>query len=158
MTLDLEEALKLREVVQRSGIVLVLTHNYTGYPMVKEARELVRTGGLGKILKVVAEYPQGWLLNSIDQERQKQASWRTDPERAGASSCIGDIGTHAENLARYITRLEIDELWTFPPSSKDGASRTMETCLCECLSRGGTGHRGGSDRSANSGRIGFSHR
>ena len=110
VTLDLEEALKLREVVQRSGKVFVLMHNYTGYPMVKEARELVRTGGLGKILKVVAEYPQGWLLNPIDQEGQKQASWRTDPERAGASSCIGDIGTHAENLARYITRLEIDEL------------------------------------------------
>ena len=110
VTLNLEEALKLREVVRRSGKVFVLTHNYTGYPMVKEARELVRTGGLGKILKVVAEYPQGWLLNPIDQEGQKQASWRTDPERAGASSCIGDIGTHAENLARYITRLEIDEL------------------------------------------------
>ena len=110
VTLDLEEALKLREVVRRSGKVFVLTHNYTGYPMVKEARELVRTGGLGKILKVVAEYPQGWLLNPIDQEGQKQASWRTDPERAGASGCIGDIGTHAENLARYITGLEIDEL------------------------------------------------
>lgn len=110
VTLDLEEALKLREVVRRSGKVFVLTHNYTGYPMVKEARELVRTGGLGKILKVVAEYPQGWLLDPIDQEGQKQASWRTDPERAGASGCIGDIGTHAENLARYITGLEIDEL------------------------------------------------
>ena len=110
MTLNLEEALKLREVVRKSGKVFALTHNYTGYPMVKEAREMVRAGELGKILKIVAEYPQGWLLNPIDQEGQKQASWRTDPERAGASGCIGDIGTHAENLARYISGLEIDEL------------------------------------------------
>lgn len=110
MTLNLEEAVKLREIVRKSGKVFALTHNYTGYPMVKEARAMVRAGELGKILKVVAEYPQGWLLNPIDQEGQKQASWRTDPERAGASGCIGDIGTHAENLARYITGLQIDEL------------------------------------------------
>jgi predicted dehydrogenase len=110
MTLNLDEALELREVVRKSGKVFALTHNYTGYPMVKEARELVNSGEIGKILKIVAEYPQGWLLNPIDQEGQKQASWRTDPERAGASGCIGDIGTHAENLARYITGLEIDEL------------------------------------------------
>src|SRR5690242_8075864 len=71
---------------------------------------MVRTGQLGRILKVVAEYPQDWLLNPIDLEGQKQASWRTDPRRAGASSCIGDIGTHAENLGRYITGLEIEEL------------------------------------------------
>jgi predicted dehydrogenase len=110
MTLNLEEAVKLREIVRKSGKVFALTHNYTGYPMVKEARAMVRAGELGKILKVVAEYPQGWLLNPIDQEGQKQASWRTDPERAGASGCIGDIGTHAENLARYIIGLQIDEL------------------------------------------------
>jgi predicted dehydrogenase len=110
MTLNLDEALELREVVRKSGKVFALTHNYTGYPMVKEARELVNSGEIGKILKIVSEYPQGWLLNPIDQEGQKQASWRTDPERAGASGCIGDIGTHAENLARYITGLEIDEL------------------------------------------------
>src|SRR6202008_3276186 len=78
--------------------------------MVKEARELVRKGELGTLLKVVVEYPQGWLINPIDAEGHKQATWRTDPEQAGASSCVGDIGTHAENLARYITGLEIDEL------------------------------------------------
>jgi predicted dehydrogenase len=110
MTLNLEEAVKLRDVVRKSGKVFALTHNYTGYPMVKEARELVRAGELGEILKIVTEYPQGWLLNPIDLEGQKQASWRTDPERAGASGCIGDIGTHAENLARYISGLEIEEL------------------------------------------------
>src|ERR1700757_4708459 len=111
MTFNLEEALQLRDLVKKSGKVFALTHNYTGYPMVKEARELVRKGHLGKILKVVAEYPQGWLIQPIDAEGQKQAAWRTDPSRTGASSCIGDIGTHAENLGRYINGLEIDELW-----------------------------------------------
>ncbi|MBV8215863.1 MAG: Gfo/Idh/MocA family oxidoreductase [Verrucomicrobia bacterium] len=110
MTFDLVEAKALREIVKSSGKVFALTHNYTGYPMVKEARELVRNGDLGKILKVVAEYPQGWLIQPIDAEGQKQAAWRTDPSRTGASSCIGDIGTHAENLGRYITGLEIEEL------------------------------------------------
>jgi predicted dehydrogenase len=110
MTFDLAEAKALREVVNSTGKVFALTHNYTGYPMVKEARELVRNGDLGKVLKVVAEYPQGWLIQPIDAEGQKQAAWRTDPSRTGASSCIGDIGTHAENLGRYITGLQIDEL------------------------------------------------
>jgi predicted dehydrogenase len=110
MTFDLEEALALRDIVKRTGKVFVLTHNYTGYPMVKEARELVRRGALGSILKVVVEYPQGWLLRPIDAEGQKQAAWRTDPEQAGASACVADIGTHAENLGRYITGLTIEEL------------------------------------------------
>ena len=110
MTFDLAEAKELRDLVKSTGKVFALTHNYTGYPMVKEAREIVRQGELGKILKVVAEYPQGWLIQPIDAEGQKQAAWRTDPSRTGASSCIGDIGTHAENLGRYITGLEIDEL------------------------------------------------
>jgi predicted dehydrogenase len=110
MTYDLAEAKALRDLVKSTGKVFALTHNYTGYPMVKEARELVRNGDLGKILKVVAEYPQGWLIQPIDAEGQKQAAWRTDPSKTGASSCMGDIGTHAENLGRYITGLEIDEL------------------------------------------------
>jgi predicted dehydrogenase len=110
MTLTVKEAKALREVVRKSKKVFALTHNYTGYPMVKEARELVRTGQLGKILKVVAEYPQGWLLDKIEADGQKQAAWRSDPKKAGASCCVGDIGTHAENLGRYITGLKIDEL------------------------------------------------
>jgi predicted dehydrogenase len=110
MTLTVKEAKQLREVVRKSGKVFALTHNYTGYPMVKEARELVRTGKLGKILKIVAEYPQGWLLDKIEDTGQKQAAWRADPKKAGASCCVGDIGTHAENLGRYITGLHIDEL------------------------------------------------
>ncbi len=110
MTLTLKEARALRDTVRKSGKVFALTHNYTGYPMVKEARELVRTGRLGRILKVVAEYPQGWLLDRIEAEGQKQAAWRADPKKAGASCCVGDIGTHAENLGRYITGLHIEEL------------------------------------------------
>lgn len=110
MTLTVKEAKALRDTVRKSGKVFALTHNYTGYPMVKEARELVRSGKLGKILKVVAEYPQGWLLDKIEATGQKQAAWRADPKQAGASCCVGDIGTHAENLGRYITGLRIDEL------------------------------------------------
>jgi predicted dehydrogenase len=110
MTLTLKEAKALRNTVRKTEKVFALTHNYTGYPMVKEARELVRTGKLGKILKIVAEYPQGWLLDRIEADGQKQAAWRADPKKAGASCCVGDIGTHAENLGRYITGLKIDEL------------------------------------------------
>ena len=122
MTLTLKEARTLRETVRKSGRVFALTHNYTGYPMVKEARELVRSGRLGKILKVIAEYPQGWLLDRIETTGHKQAAWRADPKKAGASCCVGDIGTHAENLGRYITGLRIEELCaeftTFVPGRK----------------------------------------
>jgi predicted dehydrogenase len=110
LSFNLEEALDLEKVVQRTGKIFALTHNYTGYPMVKEAREFVRKGDLGNLLKVVVEYPQGWLINLIEEAGNKGAAWRTDPEQAGASSCVGDIGTHAENLTRFITGLEIDEL------------------------------------------------
>lgn len=110
MTFDLAQAKKLRTIVKKSDKVFALTHNYTGYPMVKEARDMVSKGKLGKILKVVAEYPQGWLLSALEKEEQKQAAWRTNPKKAGASCCIGDIGTHAENLARYITGLKITEM------------------------------------------------
>jgi predicted dehydrogenase len=105
-----DEAEDLCRRVSASGRVFVLTHNYTGYPMVKEARALVRDGRLGAIRKVVAEYPQGWLSLPLEAEGQKQASWRTDPSRGGAGLALGDIGTHAENLARYVTGLEIEEL------------------------------------------------
>jgi predicted dehydrogenase len=110
LAFNLDEARALRDVVRKSGKVFALTHNYTGYPMVKEARELVRSGELGDILKVVAEYPQGWLIKPIEAEGHKGAAWRTDPQQAGAAGCMGDIGTHAENLGRYITGLQIEEL------------------------------------------------
>ena len=110
MTNTLEDAESLCKLVSKHGTVFALTHNYTGYPMVKQARELVRNGELGEIRKVVVEYPQGWLATLLEAEGAKQAVWRTDPNQAGVSSCIGDIGSHAENLARYITELEIEEI------------------------------------------------
>ena len=110
MTFDLDEALALRDLVNATGLQFGLTHNYTGYPMVKEARQLVRGGSFGRVRKVVVEYPQGWLSRLEEASGQKQAAWRTDPARAGVSSCIGDIGTHAENLMEYVTGLSITEL------------------------------------------------
>jgi predicted dehydrogenase len=110
VTFDLKEAIALRKIVAKSKKVFALTHNYTGNVMVKQARDLVRDGKLGAIRKVVVEYPQGWLSTALEKTDQKQAAWRTDPKRSGAAGCIGDIGTHAENLARYITGLEIDSL------------------------------------------------
>jgi predicted dehydrogenase len=109
-TFNLAEAKKLREVVRKTRKVLVLTHNYTGNAMVKQAREFVQAGKLGRIRKVVVEYPQGWLSGRLEESGQKQAAWRTDPKRSGAAGAMGDIGTHAENLARYITGLRIKEL------------------------------------------------
>ncbi len=109
-TFDLAEAKQLGELVKKTGLLYGLTHNYTGYPLVKEARDMIKAGKLGKIRKVVAEYPQGWLATRLEESGQKQASWRTDPTKSGAAGCVGDIGTHAENLAEYITGLKISEL------------------------------------------------
>ena len=103
-TFDKAEAIELEQLVEATGLKYGLTHNYTGYPMVKQAREMVQSGEFGKIRKVVVEYPQGWLATALEKEDQKQAAWRTDPERSGAAGCMGDIGTHAENLAEYISR------------------------------------------------------
>lgn len=108
---SLEQAREMKELVDRTGMVFGLTHNYTGYPMVKEARAMVRSGKLGDILKIVAEYPQGYAITALEEQADGAISnWRMDPTVSGASNCIGDIGSHAENLARYITGLEIDEL------------------------------------------------
>ena len=109
-TFNLAEARSLASIVAQTGLLYGLTHNYTGYPLVKQAREMVLSGALGKIRKVVAEYPQGWLATRLEESGQKQAAWRTDPARSGAAGCVGDIGTHAENLAEYITGLKIREL------------------------------------------------
>jgi len=119
---DLAEALTLKKIVAKTRKVFVLTHNYTGHAMVKQARELVRAGELGAIRKVVVEYPQGWLSTRLEATGHKQAEWRTDPKRSGAAGCIGDIGTQAENLARHITGLHLEELCadltTFVPGRK----------------------------------------
>jgi predicted dehydrogenase len=109
-TFNLAEAKALEKLVERSGLLYGLTHNYTGYPLVKEARERVRRGTIGKVRKVVVEYLQGWLSTLLEGTGQKQAAWRTDPRRSGASGCMGDIGTHAENLAEYVTGLRIQEV------------------------------------------------
>ncbi|WP_043582522.1 Gfo/Idh/MocA family protein [Geminisphaera colitermitum] len=113
VTFNLAEARKLRELVRRSGKIFALTHNYTGYPMVKEARAKVLAGDLGRILKIVVEYPQGYAIGNVDvpqtdAKKAKISGWRANPAVAGASNCIGDIGTHAANLAHYITGLDID--------------------------------------------------
>ena len=110
MTLTVEEALELKTIQQKSRKVFGLMHTYTAYPMVKLARDMVRQGDLGKIRKVIVQYPQGWLARPIEKEGQQQASWRTDPKKSGAAGCMGDIGTHAANLAEYVSGLAIKEI------------------------------------------------
>lgn len=106
MTFDLAEAKKLREQVLSSQLIFCLTHTYTGYPMVKEARRQVLSGKFGKIRKVYVEYPQGWLSDFLEGGEQKQAAWRTDPSKSGMAGSMGDIGTHAFNLAEYVSGLQ----------------------------------------------------
>lgn len=110
MTFDTGQARKLAGLVKKTGRLFALTHNYTGYPMVKLARDMVKAGDLGKIRKVVVQYPQGWLHSALEKTGAKQAVWRTDPKQSGSAGCIGDIGTHAENLSEYITGLKITEM------------------------------------------------
>jgi len=110
MTMDVKEAKALQKIVQKSRRVFGLMHNYTGYPMVKLARDLARQGELGKIRKIVVQYPQGWLATALEKTGQMQAAWRTDPKQSGGAGCMGDIGTHAENLSEYITGLKITHL------------------------------------------------
>ena len=105
LTLTLAEAEALAEVVKRSNVVFAVTHNYTGYPLVRQAREMALAGELGEIQAVRAEYIQGWLRTKLESEGQKQAAWRTDPTKSGAAGCFGDIGTHAYNLGRWMTGL-----------------------------------------------------
>jgi len=107
---NLAEATELVALVESTGLLFALTHNYTGYPLVKQARAMIHAGELGQIRKVVVEYPQGWLSTKLEDTEQKQADWRTDPTRSGMAGAMGDIGTHAENLAEYITGLKITEL------------------------------------------------
>lgn len=110
LCLTMDEAHEIAQLVESTGQIFALTHNYTGYPMVKQARAMFKNGEFGKIRRVVVEYPQGWLSTKLEDTDQKQASWRTDPNRSGLAGAMGDIGTHAENLAEYITGLRIKEL------------------------------------------------
>lgn len=112
ITTNVAEAMELERLVKESGLILMLTHNYTGYPMVKQARYMARGGILGELRKVVVEYPQGWLATLMELTDHKQAAWRSDPEITGNVLTMGDVGTHAENLVEYITGLEVSEIST----------------------------------------------
>ncbi len=110
MTLTLEEAKKLQQKVEETGLILCLTHTYSGYPMVKQARQMVTKGKIGKVRKIMVEYIQGWLSEPSEKEGNTQAEWRTDPERSGIAGAMGDIGTHAAHLAEYVSGLKITAL------------------------------------------------
>jgi predicted dehydrogenase len=128
-TFTVEEALQLKEKVEKTGLTLALTHTYAGYPAVKQARKMVADGLLGKIRKIYVEYPQGWLSEKLEDTGNIQASWRTDPARSGKAGCMGDIGTHAHHLAEYVSGLKTTgicaELKTYVPGrllDDDGAA------------------------------------
>ncbi len=110
MTLSVEEGEILEKLVKETNLIFALTHNYTGYPMVKQAKAMVANGALGKIRKIQVQYLQGWLATEIEKTGQKQAAWRIDPKKSGVGGALGDIGTHAENLTEYMTGLKIKEL------------------------------------------------
>jgi len=122
MVLDSAQASKLVETVERTGVVFCVTYNYTGYPMVKQARHMVQAGELGEIRKVIIEYSQGWLATRLEDSGNKQAGWRTDPDKSGIAGAVGDIGSHAENLVSTVTGLEIEaicaDLTTFVPGRR----------------------------------------
>jgi predicted dehydrogenase len=110
ITFTLEQAKQIKEKLDATGLTLLLCHTYTGYPMVKQAKQLLKAGSLGKIRKVYVEYPQGWLSTFLEGTGQAQASWRTDPKKSGKAGCMGDIGTHAFNMAEYVTGLPVTQI------------------------------------------------
>jgi predicted dehydrogenase len=110
MTFDLAQAEELATLVEQHKVVFAVTHNYTGYPLVRQAREMVQSGELGEIQAIRASYIQGWLRSRLEEEGQKQAAWRTDPAKSGAAGCFGDIGTHAYNLGRFISGVLPEEV------------------------------------------------
>jgi len=110
ITIDLEEAKELKNISEATGILFCLTHTYTGYPMVKEAKQIIRDGKLGSIRKIYVEYPQGWLNTLLENTGNKQAAWRADPKRSGIAGAMGDIGTHAFNIAEYVSGLQVKKV------------------------------------------------
>jgi predicted dehydrogenase len=139
MTFNVTEAKALHRIVKKSGLVFGLMHNYTGYPMVKLARDMARSGEIGNIRKIVVQYPQDWLATALEKTGQQQAAWRTDPRQSGGSGCGGDIGTHAENLTEYITGLKITHICA--DLSKFVEGRRLDDD-CNCLLRFDNGARG----------------
>ncbi|MBS1531579.1 MAG: Gfo/Idh/MocA family oxidoreductase [Bacteroidetes bacterium] len=110
ITFTIDEARQLKKKLDETGLMLLLTHTYSGYPMVKEARQIIKSGRLGKVRKIYVEYHQGWLSKLSEREGNAQAAWRTDPKRSGKAGCMGDIGTHAAHLAEYISGLKITQI------------------------------------------------
>ena len=130
LTTTVAEAEELARIVKATGLVFAVTYNYSGYPMIRQAREMVKAGDLGELRLVHGEYPQDWLTTPLEQTGQKQADWRTDPARSGAGGCVGDIGTHTYQLACYVSGLELDsllaDLTSFVPGRKlDDDSNVM---------------------------------
>jgi predicted dehydrogenase len=136
---SLKEANVLKKLVEKSGLVLALTHTYTGYPMVKETRHMVKAGKLGAIRKVYVEYPQGWLSTSLKKTGNMQASWRTDPKQSGLGGAIGDIGTHAANLAEYITGHKITQVCTMLNTVVPGRRLDDDTSMLVRFDNGASG-------------------
>ncbi len=139
MSFTLEEAQKEVALVERSNLVFALTHNYTGYPTIRHARDLVRSGVLGDIRKVLIEYVQDWLMEPVEKSGNKQASWRTDPTKSGISGCIGDIGTHGENLLEFITGLRIASLCADLTTFVEGRALEDDANMLLRLENGGKG-------------------
>jgi predicted dehydrogenase len=139
MTFNLEEAQALVKLVEEHQVVFALTHNYTGYPTVRQAREMVRQGVLGDIRKVLVEYIQDWLMEPQEQQGNKQAEWRTDPARSGLAGCVGDIGTHGENLLEFITGLKIKSLCADLTAFVPGRALDDDANILLRLENGGKG-------------------
>ena len=139
MSFTLEEAQEEVALVEQSDLIFALTHNYTGYPTVRHARELVRHGVLGDIRKVLVEYVQDWLMDSQEKAGNKQAAWRTDPTKSGISGCVGDIGTHAENLLEFITGLKITSLCADLTTFVEGRALEDDANMLLRLENGGKG-------------------
>ena len=139
LTITVEEAEELERLVKKTGLTFAVTHNYTGYPMVREARNLVRSGQLGEIRKVYVEYLQGWLSDKLEASGQKQAAWRTDPSKSGGCGAMGDIGTHAENLAEHITGQPIVSLYCQLKTFVEGRALDDDGMVMFKLKNGATG-------------------
>ena len=120
MTYDSNEASELVKLVNETNLPFAVTHTYTGYPMVKEAKHLIQLGKIGKLRKVAVEYPQGWLTSNLESTNNKQASWRTDPKKSGKAGSMGDIGTHAANMIEYVTGKKIIKLFSKVNTFVDG--------------------------------------
>jgi predicted dehydrogenase len=139
MTFSLEEAKELQKIVEKTGATFCLTHTYTGYPMIKEARRLIADGKIGAVRKIYVAYPQGWLSEKVEGGDNKQAEWRTDPSKSGIAGCMGDIGTHAFNLAEYVTGLSVNKICAELNTFVEGRKLDDDGMVLMKFEGGGTG-------------------